>query len=137
MFPKLFLWSRKSFEIRGWRSRICKHFEITITIYLNSESTIFKTECFFKVVPEGFSDLIHSDNYIIGKKYGGFRNLKEKLEKMFLKVLQMRVLRDRFCQFSRIICQQNTWLHIAIDKCIIGAKMQYVFCGNHLSILAF
>ena len=25
-------------------------------------STIFKTECFFKVVPEGFSDLIHLNN---------------------------------------------------------------------------
>ena len=34
---KLFLWSRKTFEIRGWRPRICKIFEISRTIYLNSE----------------------------------------------------------------------------------------------------
>ena len=34
---KSFLWSRKTPEIRGWRSRICKNFEITRTIYSNSE----------------------------------------------------------------------------------------------------
>ena len=28
---------RKTLEIRGWRPRICKFFEITITIYSNSE----------------------------------------------------------------------------------------------------
>ena len=34
---KLFYWSRKTFEIRGWRPRICKIFEIIWTIYSNSE----------------------------------------------------------------------------------------------------
>ena len=34
---KLFQWSRKSFEIRGWMSRICKIFVITRTICSNSE----------------------------------------------------------------------------------------------------
>ena len=34
---KMFLWSRKTFEIRGWRSRICKTFVITRTIFSNSK----------------------------------------------------------------------------------------------------
>ena len=34
---KLFYWLRKTFEIRGWRLRICKNFEITRTIYSNSK----------------------------------------------------------------------------------------------------
>ena len=34
---KLFYWSRKTFEIRGWRLRFCKNLEITRTIYSNSE----------------------------------------------------------------------------------------------------
>jgi hypothetical protein len=33
----LLQWSRKTFEIRGWRPRICKIFEIIRTIYSNSE----------------------------------------------------------------------------------------------------
>jgi hypothetical protein len=37
LLPKLFYWLRKTFEIRGWRPRICKNFEITWTIYSNSE----------------------------------------------------------------------------------------------------
>ena len=44
----------KSFEIRGWRPRICKHFEITRTIYLNSERSeqFLVTECFFNLFLE-------------------------------------------------------------------------------------
>ena len=34
---KLFWWLRKTFEIRGWRPRIRKDFEIARTICLNSE----------------------------------------------------------------------------------------------------
>ena len=41
---KLFSWSRKTFEIRGWRPRICKNFEIMRTIYSN---IVLATECFF------------------------------------------------------------------------------------------
>ena len=39
---------KKLFEIRGWRSQICKMFEITRTIYSNSERSekILVTECF-------------------------------------------------------------------------------------------
>ena len=33
---KMFYLSRKPFEIRGWRLRICKNFEIIRTIYSNS-----------------------------------------------------------------------------------------------------
>ena len=34
---KLFSWSRKSFEIRNWRPRICNIFETTRIIYSNNE----------------------------------------------------------------------------------------------------
>ena len=48
---KLSLWLRKTFEIRGWRPRIYKIFEITRTIYSNSErSELFLvSECFFNL----------------------------------------------------------------------------------------
>ena len=51
---KIFLWSRKTFEIRGWKLRICKNFEITSTIYSNSERTkqFLVTECFFNLFLE-------------------------------------------------------------------------------------
>ena len=46
---KLFQWSRKTFEIRGWR--ICKNFEIARTICSNSERSeqFLVTECFFNL----------------------------------------------------------------------------------------
>ena len=51
---KLFYWSRKTFEVRGWRQRICKNFEITRTI--NSKSgrseQFLITECFFNLFLE-------------------------------------------------------------------------------------
>ena len=48
------LWSRKTFEIRGWRPRICKIFEITRTIHSNSERSeqFLVTECFFNLFLE-------------------------------------------------------------------------------------
>ena len=51
---KLFYWSRKTFEIRGWRPRICKNFEITRIIYSNSERSeqCLVTECFFNLFLE-------------------------------------------------------------------------------------
>ena len=51
---KLFYWSRKTFETRGWRLRICKFFEITRTIYSNSERSeqFLVTECFFNLFQE-------------------------------------------------------------------------------------
>ena len=54
---KLFEWSRKTFEIRGWRPRISKIFEITRTIYSNSERSeqFLVTECFFNL----FLDVSH------------------------------------------------------------------------------
>ena len=47
---KMFLWGT-TFEIRGRRPRICKNFEITRTIYSNSESSerFSMTECFFNL----------------------------------------------------------------------------------------
>ena len=51
---KLFLWSRNFFEIRGWRPRICKNFEIIRTICSNSgrSEEFLVTECFFKLFLE-------------------------------------------------------------------------------------
>ena len=51
---KFFYWSRKTFEIRGWRPRICKNFEITRTIYSNSERSeqFLVIECFFNLFLE-------------------------------------------------------------------------------------
>ena len=45
---KMFKWLRKTFEIPSWRPRICKIFEITRTIYSNSERSeqFLVTECF-------------------------------------------------------------------------------------------
>ena len=55
LLPKLF-WPtvRKTFEIRGWRPRFCKIFEITRTIYSNSERSeqFLVTECFFNLFLE-------------------------------------------------------------------------------------
>ena len=45
---KLFYWSRETFESQGWRPRICKFFEITRTLYSNSE----RSECFFNLFLE-------------------------------------------------------------------------------------
>ena len=44
----------KTFEIRGWWLRICKIFEITRTIYSNSEGSeqFLVTECFFNLFLE-------------------------------------------------------------------------------------
>ena len=51
---KLFYWSRKTFEIRGWRPRICNFFEISRTIYSSSERSeqFLVTECFFNLFLE-------------------------------------------------------------------------------------
>ena len=54
LWEKIVLWLRKTFEIRGWRPRICKIFEIIRTIYSNSERSeqILVTECFFNLFLE-------------------------------------------------------------------------------------
>ena len=52
MWEKKLYWSRKTFEICGWRLRICKMFEITRTICLNSERSeqfLVVIECFFNL----------------------------------------------------------------------------------------
>ena len=43
--------AKKTFEIQGWRPRTCKNFEITRTIYSNSERSeqFLVTECFFNL----------------------------------------------------------------------------------------
>ena len=54
LWQKIVLVIEKTFEIRGWRPRICKIFEITRTIYSNSErpEQFLVTECFFNLFLE-------------------------------------------------------------------------------------
>ena len=60
----LFYWSRKTFEIRGWRLRICKIFESTGTIYSNRERSelYLVTECFFYLFLAGGSSYLTNYN---------------------------------------------------------------------------
>jgi len=45
---------------------------------------ILVTECFFYLVPGGFPDIINQNNSNSNwKKLLGFRNMQEKLEKMY------------------------------------------------------
>ena len=57
LWEKKVLVIEKNFEIRGWRPRIYKNFEITRTIYSNSErlEQFLVTECFFNL----FLDVLH------------------------------------------------------------------------------
>ena len=48
-------WSRKTYDICGWRPRICKIFEIIRTVYSNSSDRseqFLVTECFFNLFLE-------------------------------------------------------------------------------------
>ena len=51
---QLYYWSRKTFESRGRKLRIFKNFDITRTIYSNSERSeqFLVTECFFNLFLE-------------------------------------------------------------------------------------
>ena len=78
---KLFQWSRKTFEIRGWRPRIFKIFVIPWTIYSNSESSDqFLEQTAFLTYSSRFlrSNTLEQLEF---KLELGFRNLQEKLEK--------------------------------------------------------
>ena len=69
---KLFEWLRKTFEIRDWRPRIFKHFEITRTIYSNSEwsKQFLLTESFFNLFLEvSHVSKIRKVIIQVGKKY--------------------------------------------------------------------
>ena len=51
---KLLHWSKKTFEIRGWKPRTFKNFEVTWRIYSNSKRSeqVLVTECFFNLFLE-------------------------------------------------------------------------------------
>ena len=51
LWEKIILVIKKTFKNRGWRLRICKNFEITKTIYSNSELK-GRIECFFNLFLE-------------------------------------------------------------------------------------
>ena len=69
---KMLQWSKKTFEIRGWKPRIFKIFEITRTIYSNRERSeqFLVTECFFNLFLE-ISQISKNRTIIIqiGKNY--------------------------------------------------------------------
>ena len=51
---------KKNFEIRDRRPRIFKIFDIAMTIYSSSEMSVqFLKHNAFRLIPGGFSDLIH------------------------------------------------------------------------------
>ena len=78
-------WVRKTFEIRSWRPKICKCFEITRTIYSKSEpSEQFLKQNYFLTYLWSFLRTIRIP---IGQNNWGlilFRNKHEKLENLFL-----------------------------------------------------
>ena len=74
---KIVLWEKncssdreKKFEFRGWRPRICNIFEITRTIYSNSERSeqFLVTECFFNLFLE-VSHKLEQLKFKLKKKY--------------------------------------------------------------------
>ena len=77
----------KIFEIRSRRPNICQIFEITWTIYSNSERSeqFLVTECFFNLFLE-FSQISKNRTIIIqiGKKILEFRNITGKVKKRIL-----------------------------------------------------
>ena len=118
---KLFQWSRKTFEIRGWRPRICKISEITRTIYSNSERSeqFLVTECFFNFCSWRFliSNKLEQLEFKL-EKLLGFRNMQEKLENMYLGI--MFAERNALNQFGR-----NRSIHISrenSDSCLKNRK---------------
>ena len=87
---KLFYWSRKTFDIRGWRPRIFKNFEITRTIYSNSERSeqFLLTECFFNLFLEvsQISKNNYNSNFDLGEMVFCYQNCSDILlweKKMF------------------------------------------------------
>ena len=84
LWEKMFLWLRKTFEIRSWRLRIFKIFEITGTIYSNSERSeqFLVTECFFLTCSWRFliSNKLEQLEFKL-EKILGFRNMQGNLEK--------------------------------------------------------
>jgi hypothetical protein len=77
---KLFKWSRKTFEIWGWKQRIFKTFENTKTIYSNSEMSdqqnAFLT-CSWKFL---LSNKLEQLEFKLEENNWDSRNMQEKLE---------------------------------------------------------
>ena len=71
----------KTSEIRGWRPRICKHFEVTRTIYSNSERSeqFLVTECFLTCSCRFLrsNKLDRTIEIHIGKKYWGLETCRK------------------------------------------------------------
>ena len=82
--------SRETYEIRGWCQEFFKIFEITKTIYSNSERSeqFLVTECFFNLFLEVPHNKSSNKSEQLGfklEKILGFRNMQEKLEKCSFK----------------------------------------------------
>ena len=77
---------RKTFEIRGWRPRICKNFEIIRTIYSNSERSeqVLVTECFFNLFLEvSHIKWIGTIIIQIGKNYWDLETCRKSYKKIY------------------------------------------------------
>ena len=100
----------KLFEIRGWRPRICKFFEITRTIYSNSERSEQFLEqknfltCYWSLVLNNLR--IRTNNWDV-------ENYRNKLENIKCDIVCRRV--------------STMWLQLYIPK--ISDKAYWSFCG--------
>ena len=75
-------WEKKN-DIRGWRPRICKNFEITRTIHSNSERSeqFLVTECFFNLFLVVFQiEQIRTIIIQIGKNYWDLETYRKNEE---------------------------------------------------------
>ena len=74
--------TRETFEIRGWRPRICKNFEITRKICLSSESAeqFLVTECFCNLFLE--VSQIQWIRFQIGKNYWDLKTCRKSYKRV-------------------------------------------------------
>ena len=103
---KMFKWSRKTFEIWGWRPRIFKIFEITRTIYSNSERSeqFLVTECFL-TCSWSFSDQIQTGKSI------GIQKVRKAFcyQKLFWPFTFSKFLRSLEQFIQTVKGQNNSW----------------------------
>ena len=114
LWEKIVLVIEKSFEIRGWRPRICKNFEISRTIYSNSERSeqFLVTECFFNLFLIYFMVKIVAKNFDKIKKPSFLLGFFSWKCSTYYKVVRFT------CNFSEIwIFRQICWFNLLQEIC--------------------
>ena len=117
---KIFKSSRKRFEIPGWRPRIWRFFEISRTIYSNSErpEQFLVTECF----------LTCSCRFLISNKFKHLLSKLEKkieIEKQAWKVRKFsfpNLVNFKSCFLSKLRAERRQWF------CKYSAFPSFIFC---------